>query len=59
MISLLSLFGFADNSFLGFVHFVHYLVGGFFDLMFLVLVLNISFSFLKSIVLHLGVGGRR
>lgn len=58
MISLLSLFGFADNSFLGFAHFIYYLVGGYFDLMFLVLVLNISFSLLKQIVLHLGRGRR-
>lgn len=51
--TMLHLFGISD-SFLGFTHFLMYLVGGFFEIMFVVLVLNMSFSALKSIVLHLG-----
>ena len=51
--TMLGLFGVAD-SFLGFTHFLIYLVGGFFEIMFVVLVLNMAFSALKSIVLRLG-----
>lgn len=51
--TMLHLFGISD-SFLGFTHFLMYLVGGFFEIMFVVLVLNMAFSALKSIVLHLG-----
>lgn len=51
--TMLQLFGMA-NSFLGFTHFLLYLVGGFFEILFVVLVLNMAFSALKSVVLHLG-----
>ena len=51
--TMLGLFGVSD-SFLGFAHFLLYIVGGFFEIMFVVLVLNMAFSALKSIVLHLG-----
>ncbi len=51
--TMLQLFGLSD-SFTGFTHFLMYLVGGFFEIMFVVLVLNMSFSLLKTIVLHLG-----
>lgn len=51
--TMLGLFGVAD-SFLGFAHFLIYIVGGFFEILFVVLVLNMTFSVLKSIALHLG-----
>ena len=51
--TMLHLFGVSD-SFLGFTHLLMYLVGGFFEIMFVVLVLNMAFSALKFIVLHLG-----
>lgn len=51
--TMLHLFGLSD-SFSGFTHFLMYLVGGFFEIMFVVLVLNMAFSALKAIVLHLG-----
>ena len=51
--TMLQLFGLSD-SFTGFAHFLMYLVGGFFEIMFVVVVLNMAFSALKSIILHLG-----
>lgn len=50
---MMKLFGMSDN-FSGFAHFLYYLVGGYFEIMFVVLVLNMSFSALKSIILHIG-----
>lgn len=49
--SLLHLFGISD-TFSGFMHFILYLCGGFFEIMFIVLVLNMAFSLLKSICLY-------
>lgn len=50
---LSKLLGISD-VFSGFAHYVYYLVGGYFEIMFVVLVLNMSFSALKSLVLHIG-----
>lgn len=51
--TMLQLFGVSD-SFMGFTHFLMYLVGGSFEIMFVVLVLNMAFSALKAIVLRIG-----
>lgn len=50
---MMRLFGMSD-SFSGFAHFLYYLVGGYFEIMFVVLVLNMAFSALKSLVLRVG-----
>lgn len=51
--TFMGLFGLSD-SFLGFAHFLVYLMNSTFEVMFLVLVLNMAFSALKYIVLRLG-----
>lgn len=50
-------FGF-PNNFTGFAQFILWLLGSAFDVIFVVLVINVAMSLLRLIVLHLG-GGRK